>query len=418
MKILIIGQGAREHAIAHFLSHPHHSLYIAPGNPGTESIATSLPYNPDQIDSITTWAAQHRPDLAVIGPELPLSLGLADRLRALNIPTVGPDQSAARLETSKTYCKELLTQAHIPTPPAIPCTDLHSARSAIRQLNAPYVIKADGLAAGKGVFLPKDNQESDSILDALFNQRILGSAADKVLIEKRIEGREISIIALTDGTTLRYLPPAQDYKRLYDHHLGPNTGGMGAYAPAPWLTPSILETIHHTIFTPLLQTLQHRSISYRGILYAGLMITDQGPQVLEFNVRLGDPETQAILPLIATPLDELFHATANAALNQIPLRLHPARASTAIVIAAEGYPHQPTLHTPITLPTVLPPSTAIFHAGTRRHPDGTLRVAAGRILTATAWAQSLREARETAYALARSIQIPKSHYRKDIAQNL
>ncbi len=417
MKILIIGQGGREHAIAHWIHRPSHSIYIACGNPGTSTLATPLPYPPHSIDTITTWAKENRPDLVIIGPELPLSLGLADQLRGLSIPTVGPNQAAARLESSKIFCKEILLQASIPTARAYPCDSITTALQAIEKLSSPYVIKADGLAAGKGVFIPSSENETATILDALFNQKTLGSAAQNILIEERLQGQEISIMALTDGTTLRYLPCAQDHKRLYDHDLGPNTGGMGAYAPAPWINSSLLDTIHQSIFLPLLHALERLQLPYQGILYAGLMITDQGPKVLEFNVRLGDPETQVILPLIATPLDELFQATAESRLHQIPLHIHKNRASVTIVISAHGYPNHPRLGDPITLPPTLPPSTAIFHAGTAWDSrDSILRTAGGRVLNATAWAPTLKEARENAYALACAIHIPQAHYRKDIAQ--
>jgi phosphoribosylamine--glycine ligase len=417
MKILIIGQGGREHALAYWIASPSHSIYIAPGNAGTTPIATSIPHPPHAIEAILAWASEHRPDLAIIGPELPLSLGLADHLRNLSIPTLGPNQAAARLETSKIFCKEILLQANIPTAKAYPSNSIPSALQAIQKLSSPYVIKADGLAAGKGVFIPTSENETTAILDALFNQKILGTAGQQILIEERLQGQEISIMALTDGTTLRYLPPAQDHKRLLDRDLGPNTGGMGAYAPAPWLHPKLQDTIHHTIFLPLLQTLQRLQLPYQGILYAGLMITDQGPKVLEFNVRLGDPETQVTLPLIATPIDELLQATAESSLHQVPLHIHPNRAAVTIVIAAQGYPDQPRLGDPITLPDTLPPSTAIFHAGTTLDPHhSTLRTAGGRILNATAWAPTLKEARDKAYALARSIHIPQAHFRNDIAQ--
>jgi phosphoribosylamine--glycine ligase len=417
MKILIVGQGAREHAIAHWIHRPSHTIYIAPGNPGTFAIASPLPHSPDSIEQITAWAKTHRPDLVVIGPELPLSLGLADRLRSLSIPTVGPNQAAARLESSKIFCKEILLQASIPTAKAYPCDSMPSALHVIQKLSTPYVIKADGLASGKGVFIPSSENETATILDALFNQKKLGAAAQNILIEERLQGQEISIMALTDGTTLRYLPCAQDHKRLHDHDLGPNTGGMGAYAPAPWIDSSLLEAIHQNIFLPLLHTLDRLQLPYQGILYAGIMITDQGPKVLEFNVRLGDPETQVILPLIATPLDELFQATAESCLHKINLHIHAQRAAVTIVAAAHGYPDHPRLGDPITLPSALPPSTAIFHAGTAWDSrDSTLRTAGGRILNATAWAPTLKEARENAYALIHSIHIPQAHYRNDIAQ--
>jgi phosphoribosylamine--glycine ligase len=417
MKILIIGQGGREHAIAHWLHNPSHQIYMAPGNPGTLPIATSIPCTIHQIETITAWAQAHRPDIAIIGPELPLSLGLADLLRSHSIPTVGPNQAAARLESSKAFCKEILLQASIPTPKAYICDSIASAQKAISSISTPYVIKADGLAAGKGVFLPSSENETATILDALFNQHTLGSAAHTILIEERLQGQEISIMALTDGTILRYLPTAQDHKRLHNHDTGPNTGGMGAYAPTPHLNSQLHDTIHHTIFLPLLETLKRLNLPYQGILYAGLMLTSQGPKVLEFNVRLGDPETQAILPLIATPLDELFQATAESSLDQVPLHIHPDRAAVSIVLAAHGYPENPDLGDPITLPTILPDNTAIFHAGTIIDSnDNTLRAAGGRILNATAWAPTLREARKKAYALAQAIHIPNAHYRDDIAQ--
>jgi phosphoribosylamine--glycine ligase len=418
MKILIIGGGGREHALAWRLardSRPH-ELFCAPGNAGTEALATSLPLAAEDLDGLTAWAANARPDLTVIGPEAPLCAGLADQLGTLGLRVFGPTQAAARLEGSKQFAKEVMLAAGVPTARAASFTSAAAALEALARFSLPVVVKADGLAAGKGVVICQTRDEAETAIRGMLVDGQFGAAGQLVLLEEFLEGEEASILALVDGERIALLPPAQDHKRVFDGDQGPNTGGMGAYSPAPVVTPALGRDVLERIFKPVVAEMARRGIVYRGVLYAGLMIGPDGPKVLEFNCRFGDPETQAILPRLAGDFAPLLLACATGMLDPADLKIN-ATPCVTVVMAAEGYPGTYAKGREITglESAAALPDVCVFHAGTARH-DGKVVTTGGRVLAVTAWADDMRAAVDRAYQGVAAIHFSGAHFRRDIAR--
>ena len=411
--VLIVGSGGREHAFGWaFLRDPRiGKIWFAPGNAGTAEVGENLPLAVTDVEGLAAWAAKAKPGLVVVGPEVPLCAGLADRLRAQGIRVFGPGKEGARLEGSKSFCKELLVRQKIPTARAGSFQKLEEAIRFSESLPCPQVVKADGLAAGKGVVIAGSHAEASQAIRQMMADRLFGEAGATVLIEEFLEGEELSVHAVTDGKNLVILPGAQDHKRVGEGDTGPNTGGMGAYAPAPKATPDLLREVKERILVPTLQGLADLGIEYRGVLYAGLMLTRNGPKVLEYNCRFGDPETQVLLPLIETPLWDLLGAAADGNLSGLSVKIRSGAAMT-VVLAAPGYPAAPVLGQSIRLGPAQPDSQ-LFHAGTKTGPKG-VEVAGGRVLAATGWGKDLGTARERAYALAAEVSFAGMQVRRDI----
>ena len=411
--VLIVGSGGREHAFGWaFLRDPRiGKIWFAPGNAGTAEVGENLPLAVTDVEGLAAWAAKAKPGLVVVGPEVPLCAGLADRLRAQGIRVFGPGKEGARLEGSKSFCKELLVRQKIPTARAGSFQKLEEAIRFSESLPCPQVVKADGLAAGKGVVIAGSHAEASQAIRQMMADRLFGEAGATVLIEEFLEGEELSVHAVTDGKNLVILPGAQDHKRVGEGDTGPNTGGMGAYAPAPKATPDLLREVKERILVPTLQGLADLGIEYRGVLYAGLMLTRNGPKVLEYNCRFGDPETQVLLPLIETPLWDLLGAAADGNLSGLSVKIRSGAAMT-VVLAAPGYPSAPVLGQSIRIGPALPDSQ-LFHAGTQTGRDG-IEVAGGRVLAATGWGKDLKTAKERAYALAAQVSFAGMQVRRDI----
>jgi phosphoribosylamine--glycine ligase len=397
--VLIVGSGGREHALAWRLAQSGRlgQLHAAPGNPGIAELGTCHPVGADDGEAIVELSRALRVELVVIGPEAPLVAGLADELRSAGTAVFGPSAGAARIEGSKSFAKEILQAAGVPT-----ANELGSPR-------APCVIKADGLAAGKGVFVCQSEEE---LATGLRRARALGS---RVVVEELLEGREVSLFALCDGADALPLAPAQDFKRLLDDDRGPNTGGMGSYSPVPWLTDDETEHLVETVHRPVLRELAMRGTPFQGLLYAGLMLTDDGPRVLEFNCRFGDPETQAVLPRLEGDLLEALAAVASGSLVDFELMAGP-QAAVTVVLAAAGYPDAPRAGAPIGgIEAAQSEGAFVFQAGTARQ-GGSLVAAGGRVLNVTALGESVAEARERAYRAVDRIELPGVQYRHDIAR--
>ncbi|HLG67083.1 MAG TPA: phosphoribosylamine--glycine ligase [Acidimicrobiales bacterium] len=414
MRVCVVGAGGREHALARVLARSA-EVVVTPGNPG---MAAGSP----GARPITTTAAppeEVAADLYVVGPEVPLVGGLADRLRAAGRKVVGPGADGARLEGSKAFMKDLLTRARVPTARFGAFDRVDEARRFLRTLPGPWVVKTDGLAAGKGVLVATSLAEAEADVEAKLSGSAFGDAGRRVVVEEGLTGRECSLLALCDGRRAVPLVPARDFKRLADGDEGPNTGGMGAYSPLPDVDRAVVEQIMDESVEPLVAALRARGIDYRGVLYAGLMLTDEGPKVLEFNVRLGDPEAQVVLPRLADDLAELLMTVAEGRLGDPP-RATP-EAAVCVVMAAEGYPGPVRTGDPIDglgpdgqLRDPLPGVT-VFHAGTSGGPPGPFTTAGGRVLGVTAVAADVADARRLAYRAAAGIAWPGCQYRDDIA---
>ena len=411
--VLIVGGGGREHAMGWSFAQDARiqKIWFAPGNAGTAKLGINLPFSATDVVGISGWAEKERPGLVVVGPEAPLCAGLADRLRAVGIRVFGPGADGARLEGSKSFCKELLVSEKIPTARAGSFTKEDEAVRFSASLPCPQVVKADGLAAGKGVVIAENHKQAASAIHEMMAERVFGEAGTTVLIEEFLEGEELSVHAVTDGKNLVILPGAQDHKRVGEGDTGLNTGGMGAYAPAPKAIPELLREVRERILEPTLAGLRKRKIDYRGVLYAGLMLTQDGPKVLEFNARFGDPETEVLLPLLESPLWDLLGAAADGDLGKARVKSGSGAAMT-VVLAAPGYPAQPVLGQEIRIGRAMPDS-AVFHAGTKAQGDG-VKVAGGRVMAVTGWGKDLADAREKAYAAVREICFDGMHFRRDI----
>jgi phosphoribosylamine--glycine ligase len=419
MKILLLGSGGREHAIAWRLKqdNPSLELFTAPGNAGTAQLGTNLSFSATDINGLVAWAQNEKPDLTIVGPEAPLCAGVVDRFEQAGLPIFGPNKVAAQLEGSKVYTKNFLLKHGLPTAPGECFSRSSDALTYSRKHNTyPQVIKADGLAAGKGVIIAQTPEESAQSIDAIMDQRVFGDAGSQLVIEEFSLGREMSIHVLTDGISHFILPISQDHKKLREGDTGPNTGGMGAYAPAPFATPELQAQISAQVVEPVLAAFRKEGIDFRGILYIGVIWTKDGPSILEFNVRGGDPETQILLPLIDTPLVEIFQAVREQRLGQLKIRSNGRHAVT-IVLAAAGYPGTPRTGDVIEGLDAEPGHTAVFHAGTKLEGEKVV-TNGGRVLSVTAWADDLAAARELAYQRASKIHFAGSQYRRDIAARL
>lgn len=415
--ILIVGGGGREHALAWKLSRDSLKprLACAPGNAGTAEIAENLSISATDIDGLLAWALEHRPYLTVVGPEAPLCAGIVDRFRAEGLRVFGPERAAARIEGSKAFAKEVMIKAGVPTAEAGIFEDPGAARAFARRMKPPLVVKADGLAAGKGVVICRSHLEADDAIDAAMVRRAFGEAGAKVIVEAYLDGEEASMLALTDGEEIVLLASAQDHKRAYDGDEGPNTGGMGAYSPAPAITPELQRRIREEIFQRTLAELKSRGITYRGVLYAGLMLTASGPYVLEFNCRFGDPETQAILPRWDGDLLPALDACVDGGLSESLVKWRD-EACVCVVMAAAGYPGSYRKGDTIygLADAAKLPGVTIFHAGTRLE-GGRVVTDGGRVLGVTAVGSGLRHAVTRVYDAVARIRFEGAHYRKDIA---
>ncbi|AFY92001.1 phosphoribosylamine--glycine ligase [Chamaesiphon minutus] len=416
MKILVVGNGGREHAIAWALlqSPQVTQVLCVPGNGGTATMdrCQNLSFRSDDFGGIARFAEVNGVALIVIGPEFPLSIGIVDYLNNRNIPVFGPTRAGAQIESSKTWAKALMEDANIPTPKSATFTDLTTARAYIEQQGAPIVVKADGLAGGKGVIVAETLAEALTAVELLFAQNY-----GRLLIEEYVTGQEVSVIALTDGKTVRALLPAQDHKRIGDGDTGANTGGMGAYAPAPLATPALMLRVQNEVLDPTLAALKRKGIDYRGVLYAGLMISPSGePKVLEFNCRFGDPETQAILPLLATPLVDLLLACTEQRLAALPpIEWKPAVA-TCVTIAAQGYPGNYERGKVISgIDMATNEGTLVFHAGTQLKQNRVV-TDGGRVLSVTCIAPDFASSIDRVYQGVKAINFEGMYYRQDIAQ--
>jgi len=417
MNVLVVGSGAREHAIAWKLRQSQRlsDLFVAPGNAGTAAIARNLPVSASDVDGICSAARDHRIDLVIVGPEDPLARGLVDRLLAAGIAAFGPTQSAARIESSKAFSKELLLDHGIPTAAARTFNNRHDARNYVQSLAGSLVVKADGLAAGKGVFVCDTQEEALQAIDTLMAEDSpFGEAGRTVIIEERLTGREVSAHAFTDARTVVPMPFACDYKRARDGDEGPNTGGMGAYSPPLWLDEAMEPYIHEHITEAAVQAMMKEGAPYRGVLYPGLMITAEGPKVLEFNCRFGDPETQVLLPRLKSDLLNICWAVANGALADAEVDWS-TDACVGIVMASGGYPDDYRTGYPIAGLNSVEDGVLVFHGGTATADSGEVITAGGRVLTVVATASTLQEARARAYRNVQRIHFTRAHYRRDIA---
>jgi len=414
MRVLVIGGGGREHALCWALSKSA-TIFCAPGNPGTADLGTNLPLSPSDHAAVVNAATEHRIDLTVIGPEAPLATGLVDALTDAGHRAFGPTASAAQLEASKAFAKTVMNEAGVPTATSRTFTDAREAVAYIESHAEPLVVKASGLAAGKGAVVCETRQAAAATAKEMFGGRF-GDAGKEVLVEDYLTGEELSILALTDGEQVMLLPASQDHKRLGEGDAGPNTGGMGAYTPVSVATAPLLSRVTTDVLQPVLGRMAERGAPYQGVLYAGLMLDGENVKVLEFNCRFGDPEAQVVLPAIDFDLAEHMWRIA-AGESWAPERQSQtaARAAVTTVVAAPGYPEAPVKGAEITLPRDLPSDTLLFHAGTTVDEAGRLRAAGGRVLCATGLAGSVPEAADRSRALAGDVQFEGCVFRRDIA---
>ena len=414
---MVIGAGGREHALLWKLAQSPAvgALFCAPGNAGTVALAESIPVRVTNIPAIVRAATEHRIDLVVVGPEDPLAAGLVDALTEAGIAAFGPTAAAARIESSKGFAKEVMAAAGVPTGRSVVVTDLAEGLTALSSFPLPVVLKADGLAAGKGVVICERRDEAVRFLTAMLDDRVLGEAGQTVLIEEFLTGPEISILSLTDGETIRSLSPARDHKRAFDGDAGPNTGGMGVYAPLPDVSGAMLARIHDEVLVPTIREMARRGAPFRGVLFTGLILTAGGPNVLEYNARFGDPETQVALPLLESDLYPLLRGVADGNLAAVPEPVLHDGAAVGVVLASGGYPGPYPTGLPISGLGDLPAGVTVFHAGTRLDADGQVVTAGGRVLTVVATGPDIATARDRAYAGADRITFDRRHLRRDIA---
>jgi phosphoribosylamine---glycine ligase len=416
LDILVVGGGGREHAICAALAKsarkPH--LFCAPGNAGIASLAECLPIPAEDIPGIVRWCRERRPGLVVIGPEVPLCLGLADELLKEGLQVFGPTKDGAQLEGSKDFTKRLLLENGIPTARAETFTEYEKALAYVRSQGAPIVVKADGLAAGKGVTVCETLDQAQKALEESMGRKVFGEAGTKVVIEECLVGEEASVLAFVDGESIVPMPGAQDHKRVFEGDQGPNTGGMGAYSPTPVVTPALEAEILEKILKPTLSGLKKRGITYKGVLYAGLMVTENGPQVIEFNCRFGDPETQVVLPRLKTDLVNICMAVAQGKLSHLKVEWDE-RAAACVVLASQGYPGlYPKGKAIEGLEKAAGVEDAfVYHAGTA-FAGGKVVTAGGRVLAVTGLGDTIRQALRKAYEAAALIRFEGAHYRRDI----
>lgn len=411
MKILVIGSGAREHALVKTLQRDKNVTVIcAPGNAGIAQDCDTIPVEATSGPAVLLLAQEFSADLVVIGPEAPLVAGVADVLRAAGIAVFGPSQAAAALEGSKAFAKDVMNKADVPTARAHLCVSLEQVDAALDDFGAPYVVKDDGLAAGKGVVVTSDRTQARAHAQACIEGRTNGA----VVIEEFLDGPEVSLFGITDGVTVVPLAPAQDFKRVGNNDQGPNTGGMGAYSPLPWAPAGLTEEVVTKVLQPTVDEMAKRGTPFSGLLYAGLALTSHGTRVIEFNARFGDPETQVVLSRLASSLSELLMASATGTLAQLPTLRWKPEAAVTVVMAAQGYPDAPVSGAVIDGLADVPAGVDVFHAGTMKQ-DGSIVVNGGRVLSVTALGTDLHAAREQAYAGVAKIHFDGEHHRTDIA---
>ena len=426
MKILVVGSGGREHAITWRLAQDteKHELFCAPGNAGTTALATNLAVGAEDVSGVVAWAEANKPDLVVVGPEAPLCKGLVDALQKIGVKAFGPVQAGARMEGSKRFAKEIMDAAGVPTGRAKTFTDAEAAKAALPEYGLPVVIKADGLAAGKGVIVAETTEQAEAAIDDMLVDNKFGAAGAEVLVEEFLHGEECSILALVDGENAVLLPSSQDHKRVFDGDKGPNTGGMGAYSPAPVVTDAMLPDIKARIILPVVRELKKRGIVYRGVLYAGLMITPPGGKtalsgsavnVVEFNARFGDPETEAVLVRLGGNFAQTLLNVANGCLEDSDVVVKPEVAAT-VIVASGGYPgsyEKGKVMSGLDKAAEVP-NAIVFHCGTKAQ-DGATVTAGGRVLSVTGTGATLREAVDTAYTAVDLISFDGAFHRRDIA---
>lgn len=416
MKILIVGGGGREHALAWKLKqdNPAAEILAAPGNPGIAELGRCLNVKATDVDALLALAQREQVMLTVVGPEAPLSLGIVDAFRAAGLAIFGPTADAARIETSKRFAKELMLKHGIPTASARTFTTIAEAKAEIRRLGAPVVVKASGIAAGKGVIVAMSIAEADAAVDDMLDAKVFGDAGAEVLVEEFMEGEELSLFALTDGNDALTMLAAQDHKRIGEGDTGPNTGGMGAYAPVSLATPALIADVRVRIILPMLRAMRDAGCPFTGLLYAGLMLTKSGPKVVEFNCRFGDPETQAILPMMTSSLlDPMLAIARGETIGSQPPLTWKSGAAVTTVVAAAGYPGSVASGDVITVPTAADGVT-VFHAGTARDAAGNLVTAGGRVFAVTAVGADLRKAQQASQAQAAAIAFRGRQLRRDI----
>jgi len=417
MKVLLIGSGGREHALAWKLSQSPmvEELLVAPGNPGIAMLPKTLnvALDVDNHEEIVDYVKACGIGLVVVGPEAPLVAGLADVLRAENIPVFGPNKAAAELEGSKAFSKEMMAKYNIPTAFYKICEDVDTAKAYVEEKGAPIVVKADGLAAGKGVVVAMTKDEALAAIDDMMGDLKFGAAGARVVIEEFMDGEEASLLAFTDGKTVVPMIASQDHKRVGDGDKGPNTGGMGTYAPAPVLTPALREKAYETVLKPMVAAMAKEGKTYQGCLYAGLMVKGDSVKVVEFNCRFGDPETQVVLPLLNADLAEIMLACDNGTLDQVKIDWYD-RAAVCVVMASAGYPGSYAKGKEITGLEDAPENTVIFHAGTKE-VEGKVVTAGGRVLGVTGFAADIKAAKDKAYEAVAKVNFEGAFCRKDIA---
>lgn len=415
MKVLVIGGGGREHALVWKLKQSPRltKIYCAPGNGGIAADAECVPYGVEELEGLRDFALREQIDLTVVGPEAPLVAGIVDLFQASGLRAFGPSARAALLEGSKLFAKEAMVRYGIPTAGFQVFREFGPACRYLRSLNGPCVVKADGLAAGKGVIVADNQAEASAAVRLIMDERAFGAAGDAVIIEERLEGEEVSVLAFTDGQTVLPMVASQDHKRVGDGDTGPNTGGMGAYSPPPVYTPALHEQVCSEVLNPLIQGLRGDGIRYRGVIYAGLMLTAKGPYVLEFNCRFGDPETQVVIPRLRSDLLEVLDAVVAERLSEIALDWETS-AAACVVLASGGYPGSYESGQVIAGLAQVPPDIMVFHSGTG-NSDSDLVTAGGRVLGVTALGATVGQAVQRAYQGVGSISFEGMHFRRDIA---
>ncbi|MGA2031550.1 MAG: phosphoribosylamine--glycine ligase [Thermoguttaceae bacterium] len=420
MNVLIIGNGGREHALAWKIAQSPHAdrVFVAPGNAGTDVDAENVPIATDDFAALIRFAKQNDIRLTVVGPEAPLAAGVVDAFVEAGLRVFGPSKAAAELEGSKVFCKDLLRNADVPTAEYQVFRNVDDAVKFLTDReDVPVVVKADGLAAGKGVVVCAHRDEALRAVDEIARQKVFGAAGDRLVIEERLDGQEVSVLAITDGQTLLTLPPAQDHKPAYDDDLGPNTGGMGAYCPAPLMDETMQHWVEEHILVPTVHAMKRLRRPFRGVLYAGLMVTNQGPKVLEFNVRFGDPECQPLLMRLESDLVELLEAAVSGQLDKLPSLRWDPRPAVCVVMAAQGYPGSYGRGQPIRGLEEVDrlPDVKVFHAGTTVDAQGQVVAAGGRVLGVTALGATIAVAKLNAYRAVKHIRWDGAWCRKDIS---
>jgi phosphoribosylamine--glycine ligase len=416
LKILVIGSGAREHTLVWKIAQsPKPSkIYVAPGNAGTSAIASNLKIQPTDIQALSSAVEELGIDLTIVGPEAPLAAGIVDYFGQKKLPIIGPTKNAAQLESSKVFARRLMQKYAIPCPSGETFSNYSQAREYLNSQQLPVVIKADGLAAGKGVIIANSKEEATRALDDIMAARVFGTAGDQVVIEEYLQGKEVSLLSFTDGKTVIPMIPACDYKRSFDNDQGPNTGGMGSYSPPNFFNAVLTTRVKETIIAPTVKAMVKEGIPYKGILYTGLMLTSNGPKVLEFNARFGDPETQVILPRLNSDLLDIFLAIYEERLNQIQVEWN-TNACVGVVMASAGYPGSYQTGFPIDGLDRVGRDIMVFHAGTTQDENSRILTDGGRVLTVTAVGKTIGEARDKVYKNLPTIHFNGCFYRKDIA---